>query len=485
MRRSKTRSASASLSLLALHATVSTAYVLPHLRPATPPRAHVSATFSSESDYLDEIEKIELPGGFRVGVSGFEFKPAELEGKANAVMNMTLIALDAPTEDYAAVMTRNRFPGAPIKVIRERLFNQNPVQAVIVNNKISNVCAAGDGVDASERVCAAVASTLGIPGGREAVLPLSTGVIGWRLPIKQMVDAVPDLLKALTSGGSALPAAKSIMTTDRFPKLRMVEACGGRIVGFAKGAGMIEPDMATMLAFCLTDVAVPRDALQPMLKRAADVSFNCASVDADQSTSDALLCLSSGLKKVKAGSSEGGRAQLEEFEQALTELCVALSEDVVRNGEGTTHVIRCKVVGAPTFELARGVGKAVINSPLFKAAVAGNDPNVGRLVSTVGSYLGRAAPELDLKECSMKMGGKLIFSGGEFKIDLKVEDELYEHMKDALLCGEYGASLPYPPHERCVEIEVDLGDAETGESCTVHGSDLTKEYVSINADYRS
>jgi glutamate N-acetyltransferase/amino-acid N-acetyltransferase len=143
----------------------------------------------------------------------------------------------------------------------------------------------------------------------------------------------------------------------------------------------------------------------------------------------------------------------------------------------------CRTVGAPTFEIARGVGKAVVNSPLFKSAVAGNDPNVGRLVSTVGSYLGRVAPTLDLGACVMSMGGRCIFQRGEFTIDQAVEDELYGHMCDALLSSPEGDSLPYPPHERCVEIEVNLGAGDA--MCTVHGSDLTKEYVAINADYRS
>ena len=209
---------------------------------------------------------------------------------------------------------------------------------------------------------------------------------------------------------------------------------------------------------------------------AADASFNACSVDADQSTSDSLVCLSSGAVAPSA-------AELPAFEAALTTLCEKLAEDVVRNGEGTTHVIRVSVTGAPDVELARGVGKAVVNSPLFKSAVAGNDPNVGRLVSTVGSYLGRAAPELPLERCVMTMGGRVIFEGGCFKIDAAAEDFVHAHLCDALLTSPDGASLPYPPHERCVEIGVDLGAGDA--ALTVHGSDLTHEYVSINADYRS
>ena len=256
-----------------------------------PRRVHMSATHESESSYLASLAVHQLPDGFRCGVCGFQFEPAELGGASTAVMNLTLLALDAPTYDWAAVFTRNRFPGAPVKVGRARMAAGGPLQAVVVNNKISNVCAADDGVAASESVCRGVASALGLQGGAETVLPMSTGVIGWRLPVDDMLNELPAVVAAL-GRGSALPAAESIMTTDRFPKLRSVEACGGTLVGFAKGAGMIEPDMATMLAFVLTDVRVEQRELRPMLSRAADASFNAASVDADQSTSDTLVCLS-------------------------------------------------------------------------------------------------------------------------------------------------------------------------------------------------
>ena len=463
--------------------------------PLTPPRPAIArrssgasiasaaasaAASPEEAAYLRGLEAIELPAGFRVGVSGFRFEPVELEGGATAVMNLTLIALDEPTSDWAGVFTKNRFPGSPVLVGRERVAAGAALQAVVVNNKISNVCSAGDGVAASEAVCRGAAEVLGLDGGAAAVLPLSTGVIGWQLPVPQMLEALPAAAAALDRG-SALPAARSIMTTDRFPKLRRVSACGGTLVGFAKGAGMIEPDMATMLAFVLTDVPMAREQLQPMLKRAADASFNCASVDADQSTSDSLVCLSSGAAGPPPEGAEGAAAA--EFERALTALCEQLAEDVVRNGEGTSHVIRVRVSGAPTVDLARAVGKAVVNSPLFKSAVAGNDPNVGRLVSAVGSYLGRAAPELPLEECTMRMGGRTIFGQRAFRIDAATEDALHAHLLEGRLTSADGESLPYPPHERCVEVEVDLaaGDA----ACTVHGSDLTHEYVSINADYRS
>ena len=254
-------------------------------------RVRVAVAFGTEAEHHEHLAAhAALPEGFRVGVSGFDFTPQEADMRA--VMNLTLIVLDRPSSCFAGVFTRNAFCGAPVTVGRRRLAESETVQAVVVNNKISNVCAAGDGVGTSEQLCAEVASALGIEGGAAAVIPASTGVIGWALPLPSMVDALPATVKALQRE-SAMGAASSIMTTDRFPKLRAASACGGRIVGIAKGAGMIEPNMATMLSFVLTDIAVPRPALQQMLSRITDESFNCISVDADQSTSDTLLCLSS------------------------------------------------------------------------------------------------------------------------------------------------------------------------------------------------
>ena len=171
-------------------------------------------THADEASYVASLDEIALPQGFRVGTAGFTFAPVELDGTSTVVMNLTLIALDEPTSNYAALFTRNKFPGAPVKVGRQRLAARAPLQGIVVNNKISNVCAAGGGVDASEEVCTAAASLLGIDAGGSAVLPLSTGVIGWRLPVAQMVEALPAAAAALQTG-SALPAAKSIMSMWR------------------------------------------------------------------------------------------------------------------------------------------------------------------------------------------------------------------------------------------------------------------------------
>ncbi len=391
-------------------------------------------------------------------------------------MTLTLIALDRPTADFAAMFTRNAFPGAPIIVGRTRLDGAT-LGAVIINNKISNVCAPG-GVEASERICAATAQLLGLTPAQ--VLPSSTGVIGWTLPVEALIGALPQAAGALAAG-SVLPAAEGIVTTDLYPKVRRASVGRGSIVGIAKGAGMIEPNLATMLVYVLTDVVVPRDELRAMLARAVAESFNTISVDSDTSTSDTVVVLSSG--RVPCD-------DLAAFERGLHQVCRDLAEDVVRNGEGIRHVIRVTVRNAASVVLARALGKAVVNAPLFKCAVAGNDPNVGRLVQAIGKHVGAHAPETDLSRLRARMGGIEIFAGGVFQLDPAKETALVAHLRSAELYasappreGVFTAPIDYPPHERCVELEIEVGNGPA--SATVIGGDLTHEYVSENADYRS
>ena len=398
------------------------------------------------------------------------------EAPKPAKMTLTAIVLDQPTRDFGAMFTRNAFPGAPIVVGRQRLAEES-LGAILVNNKISNVCAPG-GVEASEKICAAVARELRLSANQ--VLPSSTGVIGWTLPVDAIVGAVPSALKNLTRD-SILPAAEGIVTTDLYPKIRRADLGGGSIVGIAKGAGMIEPNLATMLVYILTDLAVPREALRAILARAVEPSFNSISIDSDTSTSDTVVLLSSG--RVLG-------PDLAAFEQALTTLCRDLAEDVVRNGEGVRHVIRVQVKRAPSRELARALGKAIVNAPLFKCAIAGNDPNVGRLVQAIGKYVGAQGANVDLSRMSAKMGGVEIFREGTFRLDPTKETALVAHLKSAELYasappkdGVFSPAVDFPPHERCVEIELDLGLGSA--EATVFGGDLTHEYVSENADYRS
>src|SRR5512133_2386457 len=213
-----------------------------------------SLEFASRAAHRAWLEaQAALPDGFRVGTAAFEFVPVEVPKPAR--MRLTLVALDRPTPSFAAKFTRNAFPGAPVIVGRRRL-DAPALSAIVVNNKISNVCAP-DGVEAAELVGCAPSE----------VLPSSTGVIGWRLPVDAMLAALPAAASSLR-GGSILPAAEAIMTTDLYPKVRRAAAGEGSVVGIAKGAGMIEPNLATMLVYVLTDLDVPRTALRAALAEA-------------------------------------------------------------------------------------------------------------------------------------------------------------------------------------------------------------------------
>ena len=416
-----------------------------------------------------------LPVGFRVGIARFDFTPVEAPKPAK--MTLTLIALEKPTVDFAAVFTKNAFPGAPIIVGRQRL-KEPALGAIVVNNKISNVCAPG-GVEASERVCAEAAKLLKF--SPKQILPSSTGVIGWTLPVDAMIGALPQAVATLAPG-SILPAAEGIVTTDLYPKIRRADiAGGGSIVGIAKGAGMIEPNLATMLVYILTDLAVPRAELRAMLARVIDASFNAISVDSDTSTSDTVALVSSARVPCH---------DLEAFAHGLHTVCRDLAEDVVRNGEGVRHVIRVTVTNAASLAFARALGKAIVNAPLFKCAVAGNDPNVGRLVQAIGKYVGASGVKADLSKLRARMGGVEIFANGAFQLNPEKETALVAHLKEAELYasapakdGVFSAPIDFPRHERCVELEIDVGNGVA--SATVLGGDLTHEYVSENADYRS
>jgi glutamate N-acetyltransferase/amino-acid N-acetyltransferase len=415
-----------------------------------------------------------MPAGFRAGTAKFEFVP--VEAPKPATMKLTLLVLDKPTPDFAGVFTRNAMPGAPVIVGRRRM-NEPTLGAVVVNSKVSNV-RAPDGEATAERLCKGVADSLGLAATQ--VIPSSTGVIGWRIPIDAMLSAVPNAVAGLGSG-TMLDAASAIMTTDLYPKVRRATVGQGSIVGIAKGAGMIEPNMATMLVYILTDLAVPRAELRRLLPVAVGPSFNSISIDSDTSTSDTVLLVSSGRVPCP---------DLGAFAQALQTVCGDLAEDVVRNGEGVHHVVRTTVTGAPSEALARALGKAVINAPLLKCAICGNDPNVGRLIQAIGKFVGLHAPDLNLGNLRLAMGGMTIYQGGSFQLNPELEKKLVAYLKQAELYpsaapvdGVFRPPVDFPPHERSVELTIDLGLGAA--SATVFGADLSHEYVSENADYRS
>jgi len=434
--------------------------------------------FATDEEYLAYMKTVsDLPKGFATGTSDGTFISVEAPSLGELKIRATVIKLtDGPTDSWAACFTSNKFPGAPIKVGRKRLAAGGPIEAIVINNKVSNVCSGGDGEADAELVCEAVAKALNLDSS-SLVLPSSTGVIGWRLPAKELAeDIAPEAVKNMQTD-SIMNAAEAIMTTDRFPKVRSITLSNGaRVVGIAKGAGMIEPNMATMLSYILTDATVPKDKLQSMLSSVVDETFNCLSVDGDESTSDTVVCL--------ASNQVSGDVDYDEFKSALMHVSKGLASDIVRNGEGTSHVMRVVISNfSGTKRDARFLGRHIVNSPLFKCAVAGNDPNTGRLAAAIGSYMGKHMPDSDTSKMSLTLGGRCIFSDGKFVLEGDaVEKELSQHMESAA----YSEESNYPPHQRFVEIGVDFGlENPDFTDVSVLGSDLTKEYVVINADYRS
>lgn len=497
--------------------------------------------FSSSAEYVKYLASIAtLPKGFKVGAIRFPFQPLEVQKQLP--MNLSMILLDESTTSYAAAFTSNQFPGGPILVGKQRLQSSEHLQAIIINNKISNVCPNGVqdfGYQDSDRLCEKLAETFQL-SSKQSVLPSSTGIIGWRLPIDTMIEKLP-LLKPALQKESVLPIALGIMTTDRYPKIRSYRSpknnwsivgtnnfipsilCNSLrlfdIQGIAKGAGMIEPNLATMLSYLLTDLHLSKAQLQRSLQKVLSSTYNSISVDGDQSTSDTVVLLSS--RQSHPSPVDDDPALIEEFENALYSICYKLSEDIVRNGEGTQHVVRVKVKGIHNEKISKSIGKSIINSSLVKCAIAGNDPNVGRIVSSIGSILGNTILPLlqssnnillNVKEGETKEGGEgkkkvvfekdhvrislgkiVIFEKGGFQLDPVKEDALFEYLSSCQLYNKdiHEHDRTYPPHERCVDLLIEFlpsSEQDNHESDVVYevlGSDLTKEYVEINADYRS
>jgi glutamate N-acetyltransferase/amino-acid N-acetyltransferase len=388
-------------------------------------------------------------------------------------MNIACVVLDEPAYATAGVFTTNRLPGAPVVVTADRL-GRVATRGLLINNKIANV-AVGTGVDDAKRLSQFVAARIG--AGSEDVLVASTGVIGWRLPVEAMEAGIEALFsgRARSTGRDgeedrdALALARAIMTTDSYPKLGSRAVGEGRIVGVAKGAGMIEPHMATMLSFIFTDCAVDSPRLQEALVAAVDDTFNAITVDGDQSTSDMVVLLSSGRKQCPDS---------EAFRQALADLCRELSGDVVRNGEGVAHVIEVTVSGAPSNSLARDLARSVANSPLVKTAIYGNDPNVGRLVMAVGDFCGRT--DIEPEGLTISIGGRAVYYEGEFHLDGERESDLAAYLRSA---AQDPTIKGYRQSDATVAIAITL-HAGRGHG-RVLGADLSYEYVRENADYRT
>lgn len=355
----------------------------------------------------------------------------------------------------AAVFTRNRFQAAPVVLSKSALKSSGGrVKAVVVNAGCANAVTGKAGLDAAKRVRTRAAQLLACD--ENEIFLASTGVIGVVLPHKKVTDMLPDAVTRL-SGGGIDALSHAILTTDVGPKVAQATFTlggkRGRIVGVAKGAGMIHPNMATMLGFVMTDAALDPATLQRALKTAVDGSFNSISVDGDTSTNDTVLLLASGKL-------ENAKADTSDFQRALNAVCRDLAWMIVRDGEGATRVMELVVRGARTERDARLAAHAVATSPLVKTALHGGDPNWGRILAA----LGRSGARFSVKRVSLAAGNvKLVVDG---------EPAAYREKDAAKVFAR----------ER-VPITLDLGGGNA--SAVVLSSDLGHDYVSLNADYRS
>ena len=356
----------------------------------------------------------------------------------------------------AAVFTQNRFQAAPVVLSKAALKQSGGrVRAVVVNAGCANAVTGREGMDAAKRVRARTAEVLQC--AEAEVFLASTGVIGMVLPDRKVREALPDAVTRLSSGGvEALSHA--ILTTDIGPKVTQASCTIGgkraRIVGVAKGAGMIHPNMATMLAFLMTDAAVAPAALHKALKTAVDQSFNGISVDGDTSTNDTVLVMASGA----AGNEE--RSDLGSFQNALNKVCRDLAWMIVRDGEGATRVMELEVSGARSEKDARLAAHAVATSPLVKTALHGGDPNWGRILAA----LGRSGARFSVRRVSLSAGSILLVRDGE-PAKYRERDAAKAFSKER------------------VQLHLDLGSGSA--SAVVLSSDLGHDYVSVNTDYRS
>ncbi|HVO94625.1 MAG TPA: bifunctional glutamate N-acetyltransferase/amino-acid acetyltransferase ArgJ, partial [Terriglobales bacterium] len=296
----------------------------------------------------------------------------------------------------AAMFTRNRFPGAPVIVGRKHIAN-GFAQALVINSKNATVAMGKLGIDNAVEICQMVGHELGVDP--YDVLPFSTGVIGRPLPMDKIRAGLRGIEAELKPDNLKL-AAEAIMTTDMYPKYISVKVGQTTIAGIAKGAGMIEPNMATMLVYLMTDAELSKASLRPMLKRVVDRTFNCMSIDSDTSTSDTVVLLANGL---------GGKAKLAQFEKGLLQVCEYLTKEIARNGEGATKLIMVDVKGGKSAAQAKQVAKCIVNSPLVKTAVYGCDPNWGRVIMAVGKTFD---PSIDPAKVSVRFGDTRVFRRG-------------------------------------------------------------------------
>lgn len=390
-------------------------------------------------------------------VAGVQLYTAEAGIKKADRRDVTLIELAAGSS-IGAVFTLNRFCAAPVHVAKQHLASQTPTRALIINTGNANAGTGQSGRDNAQAVCKAVAERVGcVP---EAVLPFSTGVILEPLPIDKIIDALPRLQVATWQ-----QAAEAIMTTDTVPKAasRRVEIDGHSITltGIAKGSGMICPNMATMLGYVFTDAKIAPELLQNMTRTAADMSFNAVTVDGDTSTNDSFIVVATGQSSLPE-IHDANSAAAQVLQVALNSLSLELAQAMVRDGEGATKFITINVKQAKNRDEARAVAYAVAHSPLVKTAFYASDPNLGRILAAIG--YARVA-DLDTDRVRVYLDEVLVAENGGRAASYREED----------------GQRVMRQSDISITIELQRGEI----SASVYTCDFSKEYVAINADYRS
>ena len=382
--------------------------------------------------------------GFRA--AGVEAGISAVDGKKD----LALVVNDGPLDAMAGVFTPNRFCAAPVQWTRGVVADGH-AKAVILNSGGANACTGQAGYDQSAATAATVAGLLGCTP--EDVAVCSTGLIGELLPLDNVLAGASTAHAALADTAQAgADASHAIMTTDTKPKTVEIEGNGYRIGGMVKGSGMIAPQLATMLCVITTDAVVTAGQMQAALAVGVDTSFNRIDVDGCMSTNDTVLLMASG--------ASGTEPDPDEFNALVAQACAALARQIIGDGEGASHDVRITVTGATSEDAALACGRAVAASNLLKCAIAGNDPNWGRVVSSLGTVPESVAP-YDPNRVTVDINGVRICDGGK--------------------PGRDRSEVDMTPREVHIDIDLNAGDAEA----TVWTDDLTHEYVHINADYES
>jgi glutamate N-acetyltransferase / amino-acid N-acetyltransferase len=398
----------------------------------------------------DELKPI---AGLKLGIAEAGIKRANRK-------DILVIRL-VPGSSVSGVFTQNRFCAAPVQLCRAHLLERNPIEALIINTGNANAGTSEEGLRRAQQTCDALANALDI--SPEQILPFSTGVILEPLPVEKIIIAIPKAISALKED-DWYSAAEAIMTTDTQPKAASltIQTSAGPIVmtGISKGAGMIQPNMATMLGFIGTDVNINSDLLQDLTREAADLSFNAITIDGDTSTNDSFIVMATGQSTVSIQSKSDPAYAA--FREGLITLSRQLAQMIVRDGEGATKFITIRVKGGKDSVECKRIAKSIAHSPLVKTAFFASDPNLGRILAAIG-YAG--VVDLDSSKVQLWLGDVWVAKDGGRNPDYKEAD---------------GQAVMKQSE---ISVTVDLGRGNVEE--TVWTCDLSHEYVSINADYRS